>query len=160
MGVLRRTVQAHYYTVVMLLLVGGFAMLLTELLMLAHTDGIQLVAVGATIAGMILTLAALFVRERAAMAVAVMLIMLSATGVIGVYEHLERRAGDGAEGAEAMVRLQPQQLAFQQDDGDAPDAAKPADDNGGTPPPLAPLSLAGLSIMGAVTILAVSRKEV
>jgi hypothetical protein len=170
MQAVRRLVQEHYYTIVMLLLVGGFAILLAELLMLGHTDGVQLVGVGATVAGLILTLAALFVRERAAMAVAVMLVLLSVTGLIGVREHLEQREADGAERAAIQ---QPQQAAFReiaytQDDDDAPKATAPdgnarpdgdRDDNGGTPPPLAPLSLAGLSIMGAVTIVGASRKE-
>jgi hypothetical protein len=55
-----------------------------------------------------------------------------------------------------------QQIAFTDDDDDArPEGGERAGEEGeAVPPPLAPLSLAGLSIFGALAILGAPRKEV
>ena len=163
-----RAIEKHFYTILMLMLAGGFAILLTELLVTAHTDGIQLVAVVASVAGLVLVLAALFVRGRAAVTVAVLLFLLSATGLFGTYEHLESA---GEEGERATIQSVEsggyQPVAFHQDDDDkAPTASESSvrserrpEGGAGTPPPLAPLSLAGLSLMGAVIIVGAPRKK-
>lgn len=154
MQTIRQMVQEKYYNIMMLLLAGGFAMLLAELLMLEHTDGIQLVAVIATFTGLILTLAALFVQGRAATIVVVALLTLSATGLFGAYEHLENREGESAN-IQRQAQPSNQMIAYAQDN---TDEAK-EDDEAGPPPPLAPLSLAGLSLVAAATVLGAPRKE-
>ena len=47
-------VQRHVWSLLMLLIAGAFALLLVELIVTEHTDGIQLVAVGASAFGLIL----------------------------------------------------------------------------------------------------------
>jgi len=154
MQTIRQMVQEKYYKIMMLLLAGGFAMLLAELLMLDHTDGIQLVAVFATVTGLILTLTAMFVQGRAATIVVVALLALSATGLFGAYEHLTNQ-----EGERASIQLQPQLsnqlVAYYQDNTDEATES----DAAGAPPPLAPLSLAGLSLVAAATMVGAPRKE-
>jgi hypothetical protein len=161
-------IHRHFYTLLMLMLAGGFAMLVAELLLTEHTDGIQLVAVAASVAGLLLTLAALFVRGRGAMMVAILLLLLSATGVLGAYEHF-------ASAEEESARRQPtevntQQVALRTDSVGDNDAAQEnsegaeADKEGGAegeaaPPPLAPLSLVGLSWIGALAVVGLSNKE-
>jgi len=149
----RRMLQENYFTVMMLLLAGGFAMLLVELFMLDHTDGIQLVAVAASLSGLVLTLAALFVRGRAATTVAALLLVLSATGLFGAYEHLVNREGESAN-AQRLVQPGNQPIAYYQDE-ETPAEGEAA----GPPPPLAPLSLAGLGVVAAATMLGAPRKD-
>lgn len=161
MQAVRRFVQTQFFALMMLLLAGGFAMLLAELLWTEHTDGIQLVGVVASIAGIVLTLAALVVRARAAMILAVLLLLLSVTGLIGTYEHLEEGGGEAGEAQRIDVAAN-RQIAFTDDDDD--DARREEGEREGeagesVPPPLAPLSLAGLSIFGVLGILGAPSKE-
>jgi hypothetical protein len=122
--------------------------------MLDHTDGIQLVAVVASLSGLILTLAALFVRGRAATTVVIMLLFLSATGLFGAYEHFENRAGERSA-TQRQLPAGNQLVAYYQDDQDKPvEGSEEA-----TPPPLAPLSLAGLSLVAAISVIGGPRKE-
>jgi len=153
MQTVRRMVQEYYYTLMILLLAGGFAMLLAELLMLDHTDGIQLLAVVASVTGLIVTLAALFVRGRTATIVVAVLLALSATGLFGAYEHLENRE---AQIASIQRQAQPgnQLIANYQENKSEAD-----EEQASPPPPLAPLSLAGLSLVSAVTVFGAPRKE-
>jgi hypothetical protein len=169
-------IQQHFYTLLMLMLAGGFALLVAELLLTEHTDGIQLVAVAASVAGLLLTVAALVVRGRGAMVVAVLLLLLSATGVLGAYEHLESAQEESARHQPSEVTTQ--QVAFRADDDgddDGDDDAQQENSEGNeadkegaeggeeegeaAPPPLAPLSLVGLSLIGAMAVVGLSSKE-
>lgn len=156
-------VQRRYWTLMMLFLIGGFTMLLVELLITDHVDGIQLVAVAASLAGLILAVVGLIASPKLRPIVAVLFLLLSLTGIIGVIEHTEARGEEGeraarpalttsAGGAAAAVSLR-----FQGGDGDddVPPASGFASRDGeqSAPPPLAPLSLAGLSLMGTVILL-------
>jgi hypothetical protein len=151
MQTMRRMVQEHYYNLMLLLLAGGFAMLLAELLILEHTDGIQLVGVAASVIGLILVLAALFVHGRAATMLAAALVVLSATGLVGTYQHLANREG---ESAKIQRQQEYQAVAYFEDNEESTGEAESE-----SPPPLAPLSLAGLSIVAAATMVGAPRKE-
>jgi hypothetical protein len=136
------------------LLIGGFLILLTELLLTHHTDGIQLVAVVTTVLGALLCVAGLLVNGRMRLSLAVIFLLLSVTGLFGAFEHLE-----GDEGREAHFVGTALAAPIQEGD-EANDAAKPSVGNtqftrraGSTPPPLAPLSLSGLSLLGAVAVM-------
>ena len=164
MQAIRRFVQAQFFVLLMLMLAGGFAMLLAELLWTEHTDGIQLVGAIASVVGLVLTLAALVVRGRAAMTLAVLLLLLSVTGLIGTFEHLEEGGEARGEAQRVGVAVN-QQIAFTDDDDDRAAATQEGGEREGeegeaVPPPLAPLSLAGLSIFGVLAILGAPRKEV
>jgi hypothetical protein len=118
MHALRSFVQPRFVPLLLLMIAGGYAVILAELMITNHTEGIQLVGVIASALGIVLALVGMFMRGGAATAVAVVLIVLSLSGVGGVINHAS------------------------------------SDDGGETvPPPLAPLSLAGLSLMGAVVVL-------
>lgn len=150
MQMVQNTMQKHSFAVLMMLLAGGFATLLAELLITQHTDGVQLVAVVAASVGLILVLAAVFVRGRAATTVAVLLLLLSVTGLLGTVQHLT--SGDEEGERATLQRFETggyQPIAFALDD----------DGDKAAPPPLAPLSLAGLSLMGSVIVLGTPRKQ-
>lgn len=101
----------------------------------------------------------LVVRGRAAMTVAVLLLLLSVTGLIGTFEHLEEGGAARGEGQRVGVAVN-QQVAFTDDDDDTARQEGGAGEEGeAVPPPLAPLSLAGLSIFGVLAILGAPHKE-
>lgn len=166
-----RWVQKSFFTLFMLMLAAGFAILLAELLLTNHTDGIQLVAVVAAVAGLIFILAGLFVRGRAATVVAVLLLLLSVTGLIGTFEHLEEGGGEGERASVPRVEaVGNQQVSLRLDDDEENEGAERAGgeqearegeegESEGNPPPLAPLSLAGLSMMGALGIVGAGKRE-
>jgi hypothetical protein len=174
MQAFRQAVQKYFFTLLMLMLAGGFAMLLAELLITNHTDGIQNVAVIASVAGLLLVLVAIVLRERAATLIAVLLLLLSVTGLIGTYEHLEEAEGDERAVAPRLEQSANQFVAYAMDEdddevgenqaGDAESSERQENEGGEnegeeTPPPLAPLSLAGLSLMGVLTTLGAPKKE-
>lgn len=149
-------VQRRFYPMLMVLLAVGFAMLLVELLLTNHTDGIQLVAVAASVIGLVLTGAALFVRDSARLIVAGLMLLLSLTGVIGTFEHLEER--EGRIVATELHQASPGQASYQMISMSADEDEEGEEGNEGeeaeeVPPPLAPLSLAGLSMMAAVVMV-------
>ncbi|CAN5695025.1 hypothetical protein BH10CHL1_BH10CHL1_03800 [soil metagenome] len=154
MSRIQTLIQQYFTNLLLLFVAGGFLMLVAELLLTGHTRGIQLLAIVASVAGVVFALVGLFSRGKASMALVVAFLLLSVTGVIGVLEHSEERGGERE--AVATVRLARtnnaanSQVNFQQQPG-----FRREED--GTPPPLAPLSLAGLSLIGAVTL--VGRKE-
>jgi hypothetical protein len=157
---LQKWLQRNFYGVLMLLLAGGFVMVLVELLITDHTDGTQLVGVVASGVGVVLTLAALFVGGSARRIVAGLLLVLSLTGVLGTWEHFE----EGREGGEAMrpaaVALANQPASFQLDEDENEEQEAAGESEGeAVPPPLAPLSLAGLSLMAALVILGTPEKS-
>ena len=171
MQALGRWVQKSFFTLFMLMLAAGFGTLLAELLLTNHTDGIQLVAVVASVAGLVLILAALFVRGRMATGVAVLLLLLSVTGLIGTFEHLEggEEAGERAS-VQRVEAVGNQQVALRLDDDEENEGAErdrggqeasegEEGESEGNPPPLAPLSLAGLSMMGALGIVGAGKRE-
>ena len=110
-------VRRNLIVILLLLLLGGFVMLLAELLLTGHVDGIQLVAVIASAVGAIGVAAGIFVKGTVRHVVAILLLVLTISGLMGARQHFEATGNE-------------------------------------TPPPLAPLSLSGLALMGAVVLLA------
>ncbi|MEZ4767449.1 MAG: hypothetical protein R2844_03380 [Caldilineales bacterium] len=158
-------VQRRYWTLMMLFLIGGFAMLLVELVITNHTDGIQLVAVAASLAGLILAGVGLIASPKLRPIVAVLFLVLSLTGVIGVIEHQEAGGEEGERAARPALTTNASAsgaaiaLSRSLQGGDGDEDSPPTRDFQGpppgesAPPPLAPLSLAGLSLMGTVVLL-------
>lgn len=122
-----RLVRERTLAILLLLLVGGFIMVILELVITGHTEGNQLVGVVASVLGAVLTAAAFFVNKRIAMWLAVALVVVSLSGLAGVGQHYLNR---------------PTAIAASLEPGEA------------APPPLAPLSLSGLALMAAVVIVA------
>ena len=162
MASVQKWLQANLSPVFMVFFAGGFVMILVELVITDHLDGTQLVGVVASVVGALLTLAALFVTGRARLIVAGLLVLLSLTGLLGTYEHYE--AANGGEEALRPASLtlanQPVRYALEEEEeeGEAGEAAGEAEGGEEVPPPLAPLSLAGLSLMAALAIVGIPEK--
>lgn len=170
----RSLLRQHQYTLLMLLLAGGFAVVLGELILYQHWDGVQLVGFLATVAGLLLVLIGMFAGGRLGNAVAVLLVILSLTGVIGAYEHyesshkeklaaaparLESAATAGNQNVALRLAAAPQAAPAEEhsEEGEAKAgsaAGENRDEAETPPPPLAPLSLAGLALMGAIVVAA------
>lgn len=148
-------VQKQFTNLLLLFVTGGFLMLVAELFLTGHTRGIQLVAVVASVAGVVLGLAGLLTRGKMSNIVAIAFLLLALTGLLGVSEHLEESEGEREGVATAQVvrtnNTTNTPVNFRQEDEFQPGGRRNA------PPPLAPLSLAGLSLLGTVTL--VGRKE-
>ena len=147
---LQARLQANLTSLLLVFVALGFLFLLAELLWTNHTEGIQWVAVGASILGALLGLVGLFVGGRLRDVAVLLFLLLALTGLVGVVEHNEARLE--AEGFETSTRVQWSSgttLVRYTWDEDEEDEGEE-----GEAPPLAPLSLSGLSALGAVALLA------
>jgi len=161
MNKIQAFVQRHFATLLLLLIAAGFVTFVAELLLMHHTEGIQLVAVVASVVGLLLALAALLAPAKWRNGIAILFLLLSVTGVIGTIEHNE---GDEAEGRETRLiapteRNANQNIVYRAQDAEEGEAEEGEAEEAGeageaAPPPLAPLSLAGFALMGAITTLA------
>lgn len=124
--------QQHFVEVVLLGAGGGFIMLLAELLMGAHTEGIQIVAVASSILGLALVALGFFGRGALRRGAIYGLFFVAFTGLFGVFEHIEE-GGAEAEGEYAEY-------------GESEEAEA-------VPPVLAPLSLAGVALLAGLALL-------
>ena len=79
----------HFTTLMLVFSAGGFLLILVELLLERHWDGIQLVAPISAVVGLVLVLLAFTWRRVAP--VAVLFLLLGVTGLFGTFEHFEVR---------------------------------------------------------------------
>ena len=138
------------------MVVGGFALTLGELLLMNHTEKIQAIGVGLTAVGMAAVALGLMAVKLRKLMVGVLLIV-AAGGLFGTYEHVEH-----ANEEREKAGLQESALVIQNADYDATEAdeGKSEDhekDKKHGPPPLAPLSVSGLALMGGLGLLASKR---
>ncbi len=187
MAKLQESVRRNLTPILLLLLAGGFLVVLGELVIYRHWDGVQLIGFVATVIGFVGVLLGLFVKGGLRVGVAILLAVISVSGLIGAYEHYEGRAESGeamqpvpvqvSSGANFTVAYNPSavEASPQQESGETGENGEsgeggaaaqgtPAEQNGErgeggggggeTPPPLAPLSIAGLALMGAAVLLA------
>lgn len=127
-------VQTRFPTLVLLGVAAGFGMLLAELLLTGHTEGTQRISVLTSVLGIGLGLMALWVSGWLRGLVIAGFALLALVGVYGALEHRE-----GGEGREAQTQVR---FISEREEGKA------------TPPPLAPLSLSGLALLGGLATLA------
>lgn len=164
---LQATVRRHLTPILLLLLAGGYLVILGELFLYQHWDGIQLIGFSATIIGLIAVLLGLIAKRGLRLGLAILLAITSLSGLIGAYEHFESNSEGGeaalpapaqvSAGANLTIAYQPdaERAAAQEEAGEGGERGEGAEGGGETaPPPLAPLSLAGLSLMGAAILLA------
>jgi hypothetical protein len=161
MAGIQRFTRKHLTTLLLLLLAGGFAVILGELILYRHYSGLQLIGFISTIVGLVVALWGIIARGGTRVALAALMLLLSVAGVIGVVEHNE-----GGEGGEAQRPAAVAAANFNVSSSAAPIAQENEsedDARGGrefaeggetAPPPLAPLGLSGLALMGAVVLLA------
>ena len=153
--------QDRFPEVVGVMVAGGFALTLGELLLMGHTEKSQNLAVLMTAAGMLATVVGLVAAPRFRKLFAGLLIVVAAGGLFGVYEHLEEGMEHKEKAAKAsQERAQAVQLA----DVDRSDRGHGEHEKGGHdgdeehgPPPLAPLSVSGLALMGSLGLIASRR---
>ena len=143
-----------------LLAVGlGFVVLLAELLMTGHTKGSQAIGVAAALLGVALAAAGLVGPGRARVWVGVLMLVLSVSGLVGMAEHAETRA-EGASRRAFAERFGPDERELLQTFGTrgGPEVGRagrePLRRRRAEPPPLAPLSLSGLALIGAAATFA------
>ena len=162
---LEGVVRHQLVNILLLFLLGAFVMLAAELLLTSHVDGIQNVAVIASVVGAVAVLAGFFVKGTLRHLVVLVMVVLSLSGLLGAWEHLEsRESGEaGVPGARTANVISSYQLvAYQANPPQQEEEENEAKEDGeresgereGGPPPLAPLSLSGLALMGAVMLLA------
>ena len=97
---LENMTRQHLTVILLLLLLGGFATVLAELLLTNHFGGTQSVAVIASVIGALAVLAGFFVKGSVRHVVALLLLVLSISGLMGMREHFE-------EGSEAQLAPTP-----------------------------------------------------
>lgn len=146
--------QERFPEVVGVLVIGGLALTLAELLLMGHTEKKQMLGVVMTVVAMGLTGLGLLVGPTLRKGLAIALLVVAAGGVYGVVEHLEEVA-EHREKAQARETRVVVQLA----DFDKADREKKGDheEEEHGPPPLAPLSVSGLALMGSLGLLASRR---
>jgi hypothetical protein len=163
MSKLQRFLAQRQETILLLLLAGGFAVVLGELVLYRHWEGTQLIGFSATVVGLLAVLIGIFVKGTLRTVIGLLLVVLSISGLLGARQHLEEAGGEARSPRPALV--QQRTLAGAQEIAYRPGAlAQEEDEEGETgegrggsetvPPPLAPLSLSGLALMGAVILLA------
>ena len=153
----------HRDTLLLLLLAGGFAVVLGELMLYLHWDGTQLIGFSATVVGLLAVLVGIFVKGTLRTVIGLLLVVLSLSGLIGAREHLEASSGEAMAPRPALVQQNTlagaQEIAYRpgalaQEGEEEGEAGEGGESGETTPPPLAPLSLSGLALMGAVILLA------
>jgi len=140
-------IRSHLPELVLVGAAGGFAGTFAELLLTDHSEGTQAIAVIAAGIGAGLCLIGLLVRSRIMLrTVAIGLLLLSISGPVGVFLH----AGGEADASEAPLSAENVPVLDEDEDEDEDEGDE--DEEG--IPPLAPLALSGLGILGAVGVLA------
>lgn len=143
-------IAGHLPELVLLANAGAFSVLLLELLLLGHTDGIQRVAPVTAASGAFLCMFAVITPRRLRVAPAVFLLLLSGAGFVGFARHLDER--DASLFSVSTVR------GDDDDDGDnSGSGGDDDDDDDAEPPPLAPLGLTGTAGLSAIAAFAGSR---
>lgn len=140
---MREWLERRFADLVTLFAALGFLTLLLELLLTGHTEGVQVLAPLAALVGAVaLGLGFLGARTLALG----LLLLVSATSLLGMAEHL----------GEALEAQGPTQVRLVDEEGKAypgyPWGKGEGREKEGTPPPLAPLSLAGLGLLGALAL--------
>ena len=180
---LQVTIRRYLTPILLLLLAGGFLVVLGELYLYHHWQGTQLIGFSATVIGLVAVLLGLFAKRGFRLGLAVLLVLVSVSGLIGTWEHFESRSEEGGEAARPALAATAQAadaanmtVAYQpaggermgtQEGGEGGEGAEAGEAGAGgergeggegggeqAPPPLAPLSLAGLSLMGAAVLFA------
>lgn len=135
--------QERFPELVGLMVAGGFALTLGELFLMGHTEKSQLIGVGMSGAGLLAALLGAVVAPRFRKALLGLWIVVAAGGLFGVYEHLEEAQEHREKAAiEAQAKMA------------AGEAAEESKDEEHGPPPMAPLSVSGLAMLGGLALLA------
>lgn len=145
---MRELLEKRFPDLVALMVALGFMTLLAELLLTGHTEGLQVLAPVAAGVGAGLTALGLLVPRLHLPSLAALL-LVGASGLVGLVVHLEESLEGAGKGwvqtvdEEGYAYLEYPQEAEGGQAGEEPE---------GNPPPLAPLSLSGLGLLGALAL--------
>ena len=174
MSTLEAWVRKNLAVILLLLLAGGFVVIVWELYLYQHWGGIQFVGFAASLVGLLAVLLGLFAKGTFRVILALLLVVISISGLIGTWEHFES-ANEGSEasapalnqlasttGGELLVAasnapgaVRSAQLQEQGEENEAGEGAEQGERGGEeSAPPLAPLGISGLALMGAAVLLA------
>jgi hypothetical protein len=127
-------VRRQFHPLIMSMIAGGFLLLLVELVLYQHYESLQLLGMGAVVIGLIASLLGIGARGSLRTALIVVFLVVSLSGVLGLWFHNVERIGGGARisGGEES----------EEGEGEM------------SPPVLASLSVSGLCVFGATMLLA------
>lgn len=138
---LATTLRRQSTTILLLFVAAGFVFLLGELLFIGHVEGTQLIAVIATVLGILVSLLGMIPRTMTRRIAIGLFVVLALSGLYGILEHREERADRPEETTAAL------QAANSRVEREALESfAK-------NPPVLSPLALSGLAALGILTLL-------
>jgi hypothetical protein len=130
------TLYKNSSKIMMLAVAGGFAFILAELLGIQHAQGPKLIGTFAAAIGAVLGLVGLSENPRVRRILSILFIVLALSGIYGFTVHSGARGFRG-EGAAAVPASEDRTVQ------------RALRSFTLLPPPLAPLALTGLSLMGA-----------
>lgn len=143
MAEVRLWIRKQLSLILLVLVVGGFLMIMIELLLTEHLAGAQQVGFFAALFGFSLAIHSMIARPKTQMYLAVFFLILALFGLVGVFEHYGVR-----KAKEILSMVQSTTL----------NSASATSGEGRvrviSPPLLAPLSLSGLSLLGVAALLA------
>ena len=110
---LQAAIRRYLSPILLLLLAGGFLVVLGELYLYHHWQGTQLIGFAATVIGLVAVLLGLFAKRGLRLGLAILLVLISVSGLIGTWEHFESRSEEGQEAARPALAqtVQPEKLA-------------------------------------------------
>lgn len=138
--------QDRFPELVVGMVVGAFALTLGELLLMGHSEGKQIIGMVMSAVAMGALVLGLLVGPRIRKVLLGVLCVVALSGVFGTIEHVEE-AQEHRENAER--ERQELALSSPSEDGEAHEEGKTHG-----PPPLAPLSVSGLALMGGLGLIA------
>ena len=133
--------QERFPEVVGILVVGGFALTLGELVLMGHTEKAQLIGLAMSGVGLLAALLGAVGGRGFRKAMVGLLVIVAGSGLFGVYEHLEEAQKHREKAAQEQALR----------GGEAEESEK-SEKHG--PPPVAPLSVTGLAMLGSLGLLA------
>lgn len=138
--------QDRFPELVVGLVVGAFALTLGELLLMGHFEGKQIIGLAMSAIAMGALVLGLLLGPRFRKVLVGVLCLVALGGLFGTLEHAEE-AQEHREKAERA--RQERALLNPSQDGEAHEEGKTH-----VPPPLAPLSVSGLALMGGLGLIA------
>ena len=154
-------VQRRFYLLLMLMIAAGFFLMFVELVLYKHSKGLQIIGTASTVVGAILAFISVGANGNLRRTLAVVFIILSLVGVLGVVEHNEDRLGGEEDRRHRAAQTTGSQASGESGENEQGESGE-GDENGENgengegdeaPPPLAPLGVTGLSAFGAVALL-------
>jgi hypothetical protein len=149
-------VQQRYHTLLMGFIGLGFVMLFLELIGYQHYEGLQLIGLSATVIGAVVAFLGIRASGKRRRMLGAIFLALSLAGLLGAWFHNEDRLrGEQRTDGQFNQGQPPRPEEPGERAGPGPGGPGGQPGPGGPripPPPLAPLSLSGFCLLGAVAL--------